>query len=807
MDLNDKQSENERRMLLEHLSEDKGLFESVDYARVGLLFRKNIIWIILIIGACLTGSHLLFRYTKPVFESSSVLKLDVKSDAGMLGLQVHGQQPQNLNDLSGEIEIIKSKLIYNEVIKKVGLRVSYFERGQILIDEKYRNNPFEIKFDESIGCPFQDQEIEIIIKDYQKYILKYPNDPASSENSHEHSFGDSVSIEGFEFVILPTLQLTSMNFGKEFFFVIHSQSYLTDFIGENLSVRILNLNANTIEVSFKDYNRYKTRDIVNAINNVYLHTTLAKKRKVQEQTIQFIDSQLDSTEQRLRDAEIQLEEFVKTAKTSNPSEEFSRLLAKQEALKEKQLELNYQINLLSDLQIIVQSNQDVEKFIPMLEGIENPQLSESIRSLNTAIRKFQSITSKQKPTTTIYQDYESRMIQFKTSVLEIISRQIEQLNKRLSTVEAQVELIESKFLGLPSKETELTRLKRYYDLYEKFFLLLKEKRVEFGISRAGTVPEFVMLSEAGLPTTPIAPHAKNHYFYGAFLGLFLAFSLLAIKFFVQNTIMNQRDLQRLTNTPVLGVVPAYKKQKLEFSKLVVDQNPKSSISESLRSIRTNVDFLSPNKKRRLLSVTSTTSGEGKTFVAMNLAGVMAMSDYKVVVIDLDMRKPKIHFGFDAENGHGMSDLLSGQAELVNVIKKSRLKNLDFITAGTVPPNPSELILRQEFDAVIDRLFESYQVVIVDTPPVGLVTDGLLVMKKSDVPIYVVRANYSKKGIEKNLNSLYESGRFSNLSTVLNAVDISSGYGYGYGYSDKSGYGYYDDEVEAMPWWKRVLKRS
>jgi capsular exopolysaccharide synthesis family protein len=201
-----------------------------------------------------------------------------------------------------------------------------------------------------------------------------------------------------------------------------------------------------------------------------------------------------------------------------------------------------------------------------------------------------------------------------------------------------------------------------------------------------------------------------------------------------------------------------------------------------------MEFLMPSKKKkRIITVTSTVSGEGKTFVSLNLAGVIALSDTKVVILDLDMRKPKIHMAFDEENHAGISTILIGKHKLQDCIRRTTISTLDYIGAGPTPPNPSELILRPELDVLLKELHLYYDVIVIDTPPVGLVTDGILVMKKADLPIYVVRADYSKRYFVKNVNKLVKNNSFSKLSIILNGFKHLSQYGYGYDYSYYQGY--------------------
>ena len=208
----------------------------------------------------------------------------------------------------------------------------------------------------------------------------------------------------------------------------------------------------------------------------------------------------------------------------------------------------------------------------------------------------------------------------------------------------------------------------------------------------------------------------------------------------------------MSEISTLGFIP-FVKDKMEISQLIVDKKPKSMLTESFRAIRTNLQFINNDVNSKIIAVSSTISGEGKTFIAINLGGIIAFTGKRVVVIDLDMRKPKIHLAFGTKNENGMSEILSKKTKIEDCIKTSSLENLDFITAGTLPPNPSELIVSETFDRTLYQLKKNYDFIIIDNPPVGLVTDGIPVLQKADYPIYIFKANYSRKNFVQNVEKL------------------------------------------------------
>ena len=278
--------------------------------------------------------------------------------------------------------------------------------------------------------------------------------------------------------------------------------------------------------------------------------------------------------------------------------------------------------------------------------------------------------------------------------------------------------------------------------------------------------------------------------------------LIFLRYLAHNEINSLNEITKYTNASIsiLGIVPRCK-QDIPVSQLLVDKSPKSLIAEAFRSIRTNLQFISNEPGPKIIALTSTISGEGKTFIAINLAGIIAFSGKKVVILDLDMRKPKIHIGFSAENSKGMSTLLIGKDTLENTIQHSSLENLDIITAGPVPPNPSELIISKKMDDLLEHLKTIYDVIVIDNPPVGLVSDGIAMIQKADYPIYIFRADYSKRNFIQNVDRLFNEANIARLSVLLNGVDVDRknygyNYGYGYGYGYGTSYGYYDDDHQS-----------
>jgi capsular exopolysaccharide synthesis family protein len=295
---------------------------------------------------------------------------------------------------------------------------------------------------------------------------------------------------------------------------------------------------------------------------------------------------------------------------------------------------------------------------------------------------------------------------------------------------------------------------------------------------------------------PISPNKLMIAGIGFVASIVLMLFILGTLYLVNNKITSITEIEKIDRVPVLGVVPS--SRYFDEGVLHVTEHPKSIVSEAIRTLRTNLYFFNIRDNRKFIAISSTVSGEGKSFIAMNLCAVMALSKKKVILLDLDMRKHKANPPADiGDNTRGMSTILINKDNWSACVAKTSLDFLDFLPSGPHPPNPSELLMNGAFESLLLDLKKNYDYIILDTPPVGLVTDGIMAMKRSDISIYIFRANYSKKEFLFNLQRIININKFSNITTLLNAVPETGEQGYGYGY--------YEDTGGRMSWFKKHFK--
>jgi capsular exopolysaccharide synthesis family protein len=771
-------------------------FGDIDFGKIFSILRRSLIWVILINGLTLFIAYTYLRYYKPIYSSSSSLKLSIKNANSIQGIYAFGgENNDNVKELLGEIELIRSDLIIEEVIKLLELNISYHAQGNFIDSELYPEAPFEVKI-ELKNNSFYDKKIGI----------NFLNDKKCEIGYEENNIEIKKIIPCDKFIKLPHFKIKvspSANIGESinqaFYVIVNSKGSLINYIRKNLNAGITKQEARIVEINFTDNSQKKAQAIVDTVVKAYMKKSIEEKNKSNRQQISFLNDQLKQYEDSLIVYESQLQNFFLENKTKDIDQKLEKAIEEIEKFSILNQEFAKKLSLLRELETLMKREADLKEFLPILPQLEIEIITQNVNKIQELLKEKEILKLAEnvdKNNTFRAKKLNIEIGLVKEAIDEIISSNKKILYKEIREINAKKIEIENSLIGLPTKGRQYNRISRLYEQYTQYYNTFLNKRTEIRILEAGVVPEFIILSPANLPSEPIAPIKYQFYAIAGVAGLFLSLALIAIRYLMHNTLATQPELEKLVRAPVLGSVPEYRRAKLKYTKLVVGQNPKSSINEALRSIRTNLDFMLPTGKgiynqngSVVISITSTISGEGKTFVASNLGGIIAMSDLKVVILDFDMRKPKLHIAFDAENTQGVSSILIGKKTIEDCIQPTEINNLFFISSGPTPPNPSELILREDFDMLVEDLKKKFDVIMIDTPPVGLVTDGILIMQKVDMPLYVVKANYSKRMFTKNINRLVESNNFTNLAVILNAVKkTGTGYGYGYGYG-----GYYEDE--------------
>lgn len=757
--------------------------EKLDFDKLFMLIRKNLWIIVTLFVATNLTAYLTLRWTKDVYESSSELKLDVKQDATALGI-AQIVEDQNRNLVAGEIEQMRSKLFFSRVLDSLDLWVSYYSEGNVLEFELYRTSPFRITYaltdERSMNRP-----IYFDFLDNNRYSIR----PGDDGETTEAVLGTPVAVPGG--TVTATLAPNATpDFRNHFFFIINSRDKLLDFLTRNLKIEPINYEANTIRVSLKDFNPLKVRTIVNKIDSVYLLYSNEQKNQANKQKIEWLNRELAQVEIKMQNFENYFEDFTLKNKSSNVDSDLRKTIFLINAIDSQRFELSKRISELDALSDDLAAGRIVAAS-PVFPEV----LNKSIDGYQKLLQEQKRLTLSYKDNTFAYQQKEHELSAARNSTLN----QIQDLRKRwltsLTELNDKKDKLEKQFATMPQKGTQYTKNQRFYKLYEEFYLSMMQAKAEFEIAQAGSTPDFKILSSATIAEQPVAPNRPLIYGIGFVAGIVLNFFFIGFVYLINNKVTGVHEIESSTRAPILGVIPEMRNKST--SPFYIVDHPRSVVSEAIRTLRTNLDFFASDHSKKVIVISSTVSGEGKSFLAMNLGGILALSRKKVILLDLDMRKAKTHAYTNSDPHKGVSSILIHRNKPEECIIHTAVEGFDFIPSGIHPPNPSELLLNGEFEGLLGKLKETYDYVVIDTPPVGLVTDGIMAMKRADLSIYVVRANYSKREFLKNIDRITTINKLSNISVVLNALP-SSGKTYGYGY-------YQEDGLRKT--WKKKLFRS
>lgn len=760
---------------------------NLDVEKFFAIVRKSALWIFIIIGAALFTAYLFIRYTPEEYESRSTLQLDIKSEASVFGFKSFDE---DINNISKEIEFLKSNLFLGKVAEEIDMDVSIYAVGEFLNNERYNNSSFTVEY-EIKNPSFLDKNFELDILNEKNFRLRYTL-PGGALVEEVYAFDETIENESFRFRISLTEHYVEETDHRYYFFRINSLASQIKYLAKNITVQPLDFKANTITVSFTDNNKQKAQDMVVALDTLYLHYTQYEKNKENNQKINFLNEQLKATENKLNELEDYFENFTIDYQTTNLDANLAKTIALLEQLDSQKFDIQKKLEVINNVY-----NQVVKEENFILSPFERSHLPKDIvaeiNDYEKIILEKRKLGNSYKPNTFVIQQAEKELSYISDRILRYINEYKNSLLRLLADIGKQKVKLEQEFTTLPSKKTEYTKTERYYSLYEEFYLTLMKNKAQFELAEAGTTTDYKILSPASIASEPISPNSFLYYGIGLISGLIISVLFVGVRYLAHNKISGQRELEHLTRHPILGAIPYFAKEKTDTDGLLIDKYPKSEISEAFRSLRTNMEFVAAKSEKPVICITSSVSGEGKTFIAANLGGIISLLKNKVVILDLDMRKPRLQkIFYNNISSVGMSTLLIGKTEVKDCILKTGLENLDYIPSGPIPPNPAELISGEHFHRVIEELKQAYDTIIVDTPPVGLVTDGIIAMKKATIPLFVVRSDFSRKIFPKAINKLIQTHHFHNPAFIINSVKRSGNYGCGYG---QKAYGYYQEETK------------
>ena len=713
----------------------------------------------------------------------------------------------NWGGTSDQVQTIGTTLqsrSHNElVVDKLQYYISYLAQGKYNLVDAYGAVPFYVSIDKS-RAQLAGTLISVKFLSENEYEIRIPfaGNAASLITYADNSYS-TTSVEIGDFVQRYKVgQLVSLPFlnwklqikdnpglykGNEYFVQFNNfDSTVSGYRG--ISVKSDDKGGSIITLGMQGTNKARMVEYLNSTVKMLIKRQLDGKNQFATNTIRFIDSTLVAMESQLKETTNELKSFRKGKNIYDIEGDGAKF-------SDKVLEYDVQKDAISrktayynSLKSYLKSSVDYSKLpAPSVAGIEDPNIVVNVSkliSLSTQRSEMAYAVKSEK----IFKDFDNQMEAVKRVLLENIATAKASLQYDLAMVESKINEAESTIKQLPDDQQELIKIKRKYDLSDNIYNSFLQKRSEADIVKAANLSDIHFIDPAkDIGGGLIGPKTSVNYVLAFFLGLLFPLLLVFAIFFINNSIQNTDDISRLTQIPLIGVIGLSK----DSTDLAVFSKPKSALSESFRAIRSSLQYL---YKKQLVSgaktlmITSSVSGEGKTFCSLNIATVFALSEKKTVILGLDLRKPKLFEEFNLSNEVGVVNYLIKQKTVDEIINPTHIPFLDVILSGPIPPNPAEMIMSDGMKELIEELKTKYDYIILDTPPVGLVSDALELAQYCDVTLYIVRQNFTKKDMITLLNNRVKRGELHNTSIILNGFQNKAKYGAGYGYGYGYGYG-------------------
>ena len=732
----------------------------------------------------------------------------------------------NWGGTSDQVQTISTTLqsrSHNElVVDKLQFYISYLIQGEYNLVDAYGAVPFHVDIDKTKG-QLAGTLISIKFLSENEYEIRIPfENPNVSVVTYANNTYSNIAVVKGEFVkkykVGQQVSLPFLNWklqindnpgfykGNEYFVSFN------DFNGtvssyKGINVRSDDKGGSIITLGMQGNNKARMVEYLNSTVKMLIKRQLDSKNQFATNTISFIDSTLVAMESQLKETTNELKTFRKGKNLYDVEDGGAKFSEKILEFDVKKDEVNRKVAYYNSLKAYLKNSVNYAKLpAPSVAGIEDPNIVVNVSKL-IALSTQRSEMAYAVKSDKIFKDFDNQMEAVKNVLLENIATAKTALQYDL-VVSSKINQTESTIKQLPEDQQELIKIKRKYDLSDNIYSTFLQKRSEADIVKAANLSDIHFIDPAkdvggGL----IGPKTSVNYVLALFMGILIPLLFVFAVFFINNSVQNAEDISKMTQIPLIGVVVVNK----DNTNLAVFDKPKSALSESFRAIRSSLQFLYKKQNvdgAKTLMITSSISGEGKTFCSINIATVFALSEKKTVIIGLDLRKPKLAEEFNLSNDVGVVNYLIKQKTVDEIINHTHIPHLDVILSGPVPPNPAEMIMSEGMGELIQELKQKYDYIILDTPPVGLVSDALELAQYCDVTLYIVRQNFTKKEMISLLNNRVKRGELNNTSIILNGLEnkakYGTGYGYGYGYGAYAN-GYYEEEKSASVYQKIAKK--
>ena len=663
-------------------------------------------------------------------------------------------------DHAGRLKSYKLNFI---TLQSLGWNISWYQKTPLFNKDLYGNEPYKVIL---ISNKTNLTDVPVFIKptsdsEFQADVESSLAIPAGF--SQKGKFGKPFENHYFSFVV--EKMSTQISADREIYFVINDLNRLASKYKNKLKVITNEKKPDMMELILSENNRKRGVDFLNRLETTYVDYGLAEKNQVAENTMNFIDNQLKSVTDSLSYSENRFTSYRTKTQSVDINQESGIVMLKRETLESERAVLENRLEYLRNLRDVMNDSKQMKQVVvPSVFGITDQNLNTLVTKLSDQYSKREvlSFSVQEKAPSLIMLDKEiqlthNMLMQNINALLAATETDLRNLNRRAGGNSSQLSL-------LPKTEQLYSSLKRSFDLNNELYTYLLKMRAESAITYASNQPDVKILDPAMIETAgQTSPMNMINYLLGMILGFLVPISIILFRDFINSTIQSKEEIEGSTKLPVVGMI-FHNKSKND---LVVSENPQSSITESFRLLRTNLKFMISGCDKKVIAVQSTVSGEGKSFVSTNLASILAMNNLKVLLVGVDMRMSTLNKILKSDIKKGLSTYLSKQDSFEDIIETTTIENLSYISSGPVPPNPAELLENGHFELFIKEAKSKFDYIILDSPPVLLVTDGIITGRHADVNLFVIRFRYSNKEQIRYLNELEVSKTVPRVALVLN----------------------------------------
>ncbi len=737
----------------------------------------------------LVVAFLVNRYTKPIYmvDASALIKETGNSNTNPGALLTESAQVEaEETDKSQEIALLTSSSFIYRVLKSLDFRVSYYRQGKIGIGEIYDNLPFKVSLRDTASLSkIEGKRFQISFPDKEHFFLKEIDKKKPNQLGRAFPVGKSVLVNSCPLLIniTPSFNLNK-DVKEDFEFEIHDLKDLANSYKSNLSIFQDDPKSSVFQAQLITPVPNKGIEFLNTYVKQYIDEKYEEKSRSASQALSFINEQINSIRSSLGSAEASLASFQAANTYSDAAGMAGRNLDAISQLENERAGLSVNERYYSSILRDLNSEKGMDQLVaPSTLGIQDGLTDGLVKQLtDLQIEKNSYASEGGGNKNPLIKDLDGKINNVKNALRENLRNLSENNRVKLGQVNARSNQFQANMYSIPKAEKQYTDIKRSADFNEGIYLFLMQKRVEAGILKASaTIDNKVIESGKLQSSVPLSPKKTNNYALAILIGFALPFGILRFREALNKKVAGKDEIMNYTSIPVVGTIY----RNIDDSPFVVDTGSRTAVSESFRMLRSNLIYLAKDRSKKIFLVTSTDSGEGKSFTSTNIAFSFALTKKRTILINLDLRVPsKVYKELD-QGELGVSSYLEGMSSITDVIITTSNPHLHFISTGTLPMNPSELLMEKRLEELLVYLRANYDYIIIDTPPLGVVTDPFIIAKYSDINVIVVRENYSLKERLSELEGLFKEGKIDNMCMVINDIRLDKkGYNNAYYYQNK-----------------------